>query len=105
MLAEFAVNNKIYSATKVFLFITNYGRELRMGADIRRKDKVKKVTEFVKRMRKVQEKVEAALRKAQKKIRSRKVEKGQKGDAKYKKLSIQRKTHKEVDRDMWDYMR
>ena len=35
--AEFVVNNKIYSATKVSLFIANYGRELRIGADIRRK--------------------------------------------------------------------
>ena len=29
--AEFAVNNKIYIATKVLPFIANYGRELRMG--------------------------------------------------------------------------
>jgi len=37
---------------------------LRIGADIRRKRKVEKVTEFVKRMKRVQEKVGAALRKA-----------------------------------------
>jgi len=35
-----------------------------MGADIRRKGKVEKVTEFAERMKKVQEEVEAALRKA-----------------------------------------
>jgi len=35
-MAEFTVNNKIYSATKVSLFITNYRGELRMGADIRK---------------------------------------------------------------------
>ena len=29
--AEFAVNNKTYTTTKVPLFIANYGRELRMG--------------------------------------------------------------------------
>ncbi len=34
---EFAINNKIYSATKVFLFIVDYGREMKMGADIRKK--------------------------------------------------------------------
>ena len=51
--AEFAVNNKIYSATKVSLFMVNYRRELRMGVDIRKKEKVKKATEFVERMKKV----------------------------------------------------
>ena len=33
--------------------MVNYGRELRMGADIRRKGKVKKITEFVERMKKI----------------------------------------------------
>ena len=46
---EFAVNNKVHSATKVSSFIVNYGRELRMGTDIRKKEKVEKVIEFVKR--------------------------------------------------------
>jgi len=31
----------------------NYGRELRMGANIRREGKVEKVMQFVKRMKKV----------------------------------------------------
>jgi len=66
-MAEFAVNNKIYLATKISLFMANYGRELIMGMDIRRKDKVKKTIEFSKRMKKVQEKVEVVLRKVQKK--------------------------------------
>ena len=65
MATEFAVNNKVHSATKVLPFIANYGRELRMGANIRRKGKVEKVIEFVERMRRVQEEVEAALKKAQ----------------------------------------
>jgi len=47
---DFAVNNKIYSVTKVFLFMANYGRELRMVADIRRKEKV---IEFVERIKNV----------------------------------------------------
>ena len=37
--AEFAVNNKIYIATKVLSFMANYGRELRMGEDIRKKER------------------------------------------------------------------
>ena len=36
VIAKFVVNNKTYSATKVSLFMANYKRELRMGADIRR---------------------------------------------------------------------
>jgi len=61
---EFAVKNKVHSATKVLSFIVNYKRELRMEANIRRKEKVEKVTEFTEKMKKVQEKTEAALRKA-----------------------------------------
>ena len=38
---------------KVLPFITNYSRKLRIEADIRRKGKIEKVTEFAKRMRKV----------------------------------------------------
>jgi len=40
-----------------------------MGMDIRRKKKVEKVTEFVKRIKKVQEETEAVLRKIQEKIK------------------------------------
>jgi len=40
--AEFAVNNKIYSVNKVSLFIANYNREMRIGADIRKKNKSRK---------------------------------------------------------------
>ena len=53
-------------ATKVLLFIANYGRELRKRADIKRKEKVEKVTEFVKRIKKVQNKIVVVLKKAQK---------------------------------------
>ena len=37
-----------------------------MGGDIRRKEKVESATEFVQKMKKVQEEVEAALKKTQK---------------------------------------
>jgi len=33
--------------------MANYGREIRMGVDLRRKGKIEKATEFTKRMRKV----------------------------------------------------
>ena len=51
--AEFVVNNKIYTATKVLPFMTNYERELRMGGDVRKKEKGESATEFVKRMKRV----------------------------------------------------
>jgi len=52
-LAEFAVNNKVYLAMKVSPFMVNYGRELTMGRDIRRKEKIEKAMEFVKKIKKV----------------------------------------------------
>ena len=63
-MAKFVVNNKAHSATKISLFIMNYGRELKMEADIRRKGKVERAIEFVKRMKKVQKKTGVVLRKA-----------------------------------------
>jgi len=41
----------------------NYGRELKIEADIRRKGKVERAIEFVKRIKKVQKKIEVILRK------------------------------------------
>jgi len=67
--AEFAVNNKVHTATKVSPFMANYGKELRMGGDIRRKEKVESATMFVERMKKVQEEAEAALRKTQEEMK------------------------------------
>ncbi len=40
--AEFAINNKIHLTTKVSPFIANYGRELEIGINLRRKRKVEK---------------------------------------------------------------
>ena len=62
-LAEFAVNNKVYTATKVSSFMANYGKEVRMEGNIRKKGKVESVMEFVERMKKVHEKAEVALKK------------------------------------------
>ena len=69
VLAEFTVNNKIHSAIKMSPFMANYGRELRMGRDIRKKGKVEKAIEFVERMKKVQEEAGVALKKAQEDIK------------------------------------
>ena len=69
MIVEFAMNNKVHLATKISSFIANYGRELRIGTDIRRKGKVEKATEFAERMERVWEKVRVALRKAQEKMK------------------------------------
>ena len=63
---KFVINNKVYSVTKILSFLANYSRELRIRADIRRKEKVEKVTKFVEKIRKVQEKAGAILRKVQK---------------------------------------
>ena len=49
-----------HSVTKMSPFIANYGRELRMEADIRRKEKAMR---FAERIKKVQEKAGIALRK------------------------------------------
>ena len=65
VLAEFAINNKVHSVTKISPFMANYRRELRIRANIRKKGKVKKATEFVERMKKMHEKAEVALKKAQ----------------------------------------
>jgi len=63
--AEFVVNNKVHTATKMLPFIANYGRELRMGGDIRKKGRVESAVEFVERMKKVHEEVGVVLKKAQ----------------------------------------
>jgi len=67
--AEFAVNNKIHSTTKVSLFMANYGREVRMRGDIKKKGKVEKAMEFVERMKKIQKEAEVALKKVQEEMK------------------------------------
>jgi len=61
---EYAINNKTYLTTKVSPFMINYSRELGIEIDLRRKGKMEKATEFVERMRKVQEEAEVALKRA-----------------------------------------
>ncbi len=47
------MNNKTHTTTKMSPFMANYGRELRMGGDIRKKGKVESMMEFVEKMKKV----------------------------------------------------
>jgi len=82
--AEFTVNNKVHTATKVSPFMANYERELRMGGDIRKRGKVERATEFVERMRKVHEEAGVALKKAQEDMK-RQVDKGRKETEDWKK--------------------
>jgi len=51
--AEFMINNKIHSTTKISLFMTNYRRKLRIGVYLREKRKMEEVTEFAERIRKI----------------------------------------------------
>ena len=84
--AKFAVNNKVHMATKVLSFIANYRRELRMGGDIRKKEKIESTTEFVKRIKKVHKEARAVLKKAQEDMkrqadrRRKEIEDWKKGD-------------------------
>jgi len=84
--AEFAVNNKIHSTTKVSPFIANYRRQVRMGGDIRKRGKVESTAEFVERMKKVYEEAGAALKKTQEEMKRyvdhsrRETEKWKRGD-------------------------
>ena len=60
--AEFAFNNnKMYTVIKILLFQVNYGRELRMDFDIRKKGKDEKAEEFVREIKKRHEEARAAL--------------------------------------------
>jgi len=82
--AEFAVSNKVHIATKVLPFMENYGREMRMGEDIRKSRKVEKATEFMKRIKRVHEEVRAVLKKTQE-VMKRQADKGRKETEDWKK--------------------
>jgi len=62
-------------ATKVSPFMTNYRKELRIGEDIRKKEKIEKAIEFVERMKKVYIEARVALKKTHMK---RQADKGRK---------------------------
>jgi len=64
--------------------MANYERELRMEGDIRKKEKVEKLMEFVERMKKVHEETGVALKKAQKDMK-RQADRGRKKTEDWKK--------------------
>ena len=66
---EFAFNNKVHTATKMSPFQVNYGKEPRMGFDIRKKGKNEKAEEFVREMKERHEEARAALVKSQEKMK------------------------------------
>lgn len=59
---EFAYNNKVHLATQMLPFI-NSGQKLRIGFEMRKKEKSEKMEKFAKMIEKVQKEVEVALRK------------------------------------------
>jgi len=63
--AEFTYNNKAHSSTKTSPFKANYGQDPRMGFEIRKKGKYEGAEKFVTKMKEIQEKAKAVLRKAQ----------------------------------------
>jgi len=66
---EFAFNNKIYIAIKELLFKVNYGREPRMGFDIRKKRKNMKAEEFAREMKNRHKGAKSALVRLQKEMK------------------------------------
>ena len=63
--------------------MANYGRELRMGVNLRRKGKMKKAMEFAERIWKIQEEAGAVLMKAQEEMK-RQTDRGRKEVEKWK---------------------
>ena len=91
--AEFAFNNKIYMVTKSSLFQVNYGRELRIGFDIRKNGKNEKAEEFARKMKERHEKTRVVLVKSQEEMK-RQVDRSRKEAEEYRvgnKVLISRK--------------
>jgi len=81
--AEFAFNNKIHTVTKSSPFQVNYGRESRMGFDIRKKGKNEKAEEFVREMKERHEEARTVLVKLQEEMK-RQVDRSRKEAEKYR---------------------
>jgi len=82
-MAEFAFNNKVHTATKMLPFKANYGREPRIGFDIRKKRKNEKVEEFVREMKERYEEARVALVKSQEEMKKQ-VDRNRKEAKKYR---------------------
>ena len=81
--AKFAFNNKMHTATRSSPFQVNYGREPRMGFDIRKKGKNEKAKEFVKEMKERHEETRAVLVKSQEEMK-RQVDRSRKETKEYR---------------------
>ena len=73
---KFTYNNKIYLVTKISPFKTNYGQNPRMEFKRRKKEKYKAAEKFAKRIKKIQKKTKAMLKKRWKNLQIESEEKG-----------------------------
>ena len=67
--AKFTFNNKVHTATKMLLFQINYGREPRMGFDIRKKGKNEKAEEFIREIKERYKEARAVLVRSQEEMK------------------------------------
>jgi len=82
-MVEFTFNNKVHTVTKTSPFQVNYGREPRMGFDIRKKGKNEKAEKFMKEMKERHEEARAALVKLQEEMK-RQADRNRKEAEKYR---------------------
>jgi len=68
-MVEFIYNNKTHSSIQTLPFKANYGQDLRMGFEGRKKEKYQGTEKFIKKMKKIQEEAKVALKKAQKEMK------------------------------------
>jgi len=80
---EFAYNNKVHTAMKESPFKVNYGREPRIGFDIRKKGKNMKVEEFAREMKNRHEEAKSALVRSQEEMK-RQVDRNRKEAEEYR---------------------
>jgi len=69
-IAEFVYNNKAYLSTKTLPFKANYGQDPRMGFEGRKKGKYAGAEKFIEKMKEIQEKAKADMKKYADKKRS-----------------------------------
>jgi len=63
--AEFAYNNKTHSSTRILLFKTNYGQDLKIEFKGRKKGKYKGAEKSIEKIKEIQEETEVVLSKVQ----------------------------------------